>query len=332
MGLSAPSTRPRSPTDGVTVTQILRALNTSLDGNTIHADTLSFTVSGGDLPDGTVLNLGATALTVGTDSHSSTAGLEQWNLNALGLSPTWVGGQEMTVCANLAPVLESAKANGTSLILTYTEDLDTGSTPAASAYSVTVDGGAGPAVTNVSVSGDKVTLTLAAAVTGGQAVTLQYSPGSNPVQDGSGLDAPGFADRTVVVNNNAVGKPTIGGMPQVGEMLTANVSAIRDTDGLPATFDYRWVRVATDSTETDIGTNSSRYSPTYADVGSTIRVEVSFTDGAGNAEGPLASVATAAVAAPTLRHLSRGQRLARDDDDGVLVQYVLRSAHSILRL
>ena len=285
---------------GFTVTQIARLLTTSLDGNTITLDTLSFTVSGGDLPDGTVLNLGATALTVGTDSHSSTAGREQWNLRTLGLSPTWVGGQEMTVCANLAPVLESAKANGTSLVLTYTEDLDTGSTPAASAYSVTVDGGAGPAVSNVSVSGDKVTLTLAAAVTGGQAVTLQYSPGSNPVQDESGLDAPGFADRTVAVNNDAVGEPTISGMPQVGQMLTADVSAIRDTDGLPSGFDYRWVRVATDSTETDIGTNSSRYSPTYSDVGSTIRVEVSFTDGAGNAEGPLASVATAAVAAPTL--------------------------------
>ena len=283
----------------VTVTEIFRALTTSLDGNTIHADTLSFRVSGGDLPDGTVLNLGATALTVGTDSHFSTAGLEVWDLLALGLSPTWVGGQELTVCANLAPVLESAKANGTSLVLTYTEDLDTGSTPAASAYSVTVAGGAGPAVSNVSVSGRTVTLTLAAAVTGGQAVTLQYSPGSNPVQDESGLDAPGFADRTVAVNNNVMGKPTIGGMPQVGEMLTANVSAIRDTDGLPATFDYRWVRVATDSTETDIGTNSSRYSPTYADVGSTIRVEVSFTDGAGNAEGPLASDAVGPVAAPT---------------------------------
>ena len=130
------------------------------------------------------------------------------------------------------------------------------------------------------------------------------------MQDESGLDAPGFADRTVVVNNNAEGEPTISGMAQVGQMLTANVSAIRDTDGLPSGFDYRWVRVATDSTETDIGTNSSRYSPTYADVGSTIRVEVSFTDGAGNAEGPLASVAVGPVAAADARHLSRGQRLA----------------------
>ena len=54
--------------------------------------TLSFTVTGGDLPDGTVLNLGATTLTVGTDSHSSTAGQEQWNLRTLGLSLDLGGG------------------------------------------------------------------------------------------------------------------------------------------------------------------------------------------------------------------------------------------------
>ena len=279
----------------VTVTLIYRALSTTLDGNTIRSDALTFTVSGGELPDGTVLNLGATAFTVGTDSQTTIAGQEQWNFRTLGLSPTWVGGQELTVCANLAPVLESAKADGTSLVLTYAEALDTGSTPAPGAYSVTVAGGAGPAVTNVSVSGDTVTLTLAAAVTAGPAVTLTYSPGSNPVQDESGLDAPGFSNRTVAVNNDAVGEPTISGVPQVGEMLTANVSAIGDTDGLPARFDYRWVRVAPGGAETDIGTNMSRYSPTYADVGSTIRVEVSFIDGAGYPEGPLASTATAAV-------------------------------------
>ena len=195
-------------------------------------------------------------------------------------------------------MLESAKADGTSLVLTYAEDLDTGSTPAASAYAVTVDGTAA-APSSVSVSGRTVTLTLAAAVTGGEAVTLEYTPGSNPVQDESGLDAPGFSNRTVVVNNDATGTPTIGGVAQVGGMLTANVSAIGDTDGLPSAFDYRWVRVAPGGRQTDIGTNSSRYSPTFADVGRTIRVDVRFIDGAGNAEGPLASVAVGPVAAPT---------------------------------
>ena len=52
--------------------------------------------------------------------------------------------------------------------------------------------------------------------------------------------------------------------------------------------------IATDNTETDVGTNST-YTVSSSDVDSTIRVDVSFTDLAGNSEGPLPSEATAAV-------------------------------------
>ena len=141
LGALDPATIPYAT--GYPVTLIARTLVTTRDGNTTYTDSVSFGVSGGDLPDGTVLNLGATALTVGTDTDTSTAGREQWDLQTLGISPTWVDGQELTVCANLAPVLESARANGTSLVLTYAEALDAGSEPAPGAYSVTVDGGAG---------------------------------------------------------------------------------------------------------------------------------------------------------------------------------------------
>ena len=176
-------------------------------------------VTGGDLPDGTVLNLGATALTVGTDSDTTTAGQEQWNLKALGLSPTWAEDQELTVCANLAPVLESAKADGTSLVLTYAEDLDTSSVPLPGAYSVRVDGGAGPAVSSVSVSGTTVTLTLAAAVTAGPAVTVTYTPGSNPVQDESGLDALPLTGQEVVIVDTTPPIPASAEVPASGDTL-----------------------------------------------------------------------------------------------------------------
>ena len=49
-------------------------------------------------------------------------------------------------------------------MLTYNEDLDTGSEPAAAAFTVQVDGADGPTVSDVSVSGMQVTLTLATAV------------------------------------------------------------------------------------------------------------------------------------------------------------------------
>ena len=93
---------------------------------------------------------------------------------------------------------------------------------------------------------------------------------------------------------NATGNPTISGVPQVDMMLTADTSAIDDVDGLPAIFTYQWVRIAPDSTENNVGTNST-YTVSSSDVGSTIRVDVRFTDLAGNSEGPLPSEATAAV-------------------------------------
>ena len=93
----------------------------------------------------------------------------------------------------------------------------------------------------------------------------------------------------------ATGQPTISGVPQVGRTLTANVSKIMDTDGLPVRLTYQWVRVDASDLETNVGTNRSTYSPVAADVGHTIRVKVSFTDDAGNMEGPLESEATAAV-------------------------------------
>ena len=74
-------------------------------------------------------------------------------------------------------------------------------------------------------------------------------------------------------------------------MLTASTSGIMDADLLPASFTYQWVRVGADGTsnETNIGSNLSTYTPSSSDVGNRIRVKVSFTDGAGNPEGPLPS-------------------------------------------
>ena len=91
-------------------------------------------------------------------------------------------------------------------------------------------------------------------------------------------------------NSPATGKPTIGGTLQVGQTLTAGMGTIADTDGLPTTsfpdgYGFQWVRVATGGAETNVGTaGSSTYTVLAADVGSTIRVDVSFTDLAGFSE------------------------------------------------
>ena len=95
-------------------------------------------------------------------------------------------------------------------------------------------------------------------------------------------------------NNPATGAPTIIGTAQVRETLTAGTSNIADDDGLAnVSFSYQWLA---DDTEVQGATNAD-YTLADADEGQTIKVRVSFTDGAGNQE-MLTSAPTAAVAAP----------------------------------
>ena len=102
-------------------------------------------------------------------------------------------------------------------------------------------------------------------------------------------------------NNEAEGLPTISGTVAVGEHLTAEVSAITDTDGLTfPTYTYQWFRVDSVAHETEIeGATSRRYMVTEDDIGNTIKVRVSFIDDRGNQE-TLSSLATETVSGPTL--------------------------------
>ena len=97
-------------------------------------------------------------------------------------------------------------------------------------------------------------------------------------------------------NSPATGAPTISGTAQVGETLTADTSGIADADGLAnATFSYQWL-----ADDSDIsGATNATYTLVAADEGKAIKVQVGFTDDAGNEE-TLTSAATGAVsAAPT---------------------------------
>ncbi len=101
-------------------------------------------------------------------------------------------------------------------------------------------------------------------------------------------------------NTAATGAPSITGTPQVGQTLTAGAGDMADADGLPSTafptgYDFQWVRVDSADVETEIsGAESQTYDPATADVGSTLKVKVSFEDGGGTEE-TLTSDATAAV-------------------------------------
>ena len=99
-----------------------------------------------------------------------------------------------------------------------------------------------------------------------------------------------------VPNTAATGAPTITGTAQVGQTLTAVTTGIMDADGLTSpTYTYQWIRV--DGTEADIAAaNSSTYILGDADLGTTLKVRVTFADDLGHTE-TLTSAATATVGA-----------------------------------
>ena len=99
---------------------------------------------------------------------------------------------------------------------------------------------------------------------------------------------------TATANTPAAGSPTIGGTPEVGQTLTLDTASIADAEGLTNasyTYLYQWHRNGAEIPE---ATNTF-YTLVDADEGKTIKVKVSFTDDANNAESRT-SAATVAVA------------------------------------
>ena len=86
------------------------------------------------------------------------------------------------------PHLLQRTVNGTTLVLTYDETLDDASVPAPGDFVVAAAGNT-INVSQVSVDGSRVTLTLAAPVQPNQAVSIDYTPGATPIQDAAGNDA-----------------------------------------------------------------------------------------------------------------------------------------------
>ena len=108
-----------------------------------------------------------------------------------------------------APVLSTATVNGDTLVLTYSEALDGGSVPAATAFTI---GGPAVTVSMVGISGSMVTLTLSSAVTSTDVVMVTYMlPGTNRLQDVAGNDAVALSMQAVM-NNTPLPVPSPTGL------------------------------------------------------------------------------------------------------------------------
>ena len=203
----------------------------------------------------------------------------------------------------LAPGLSTAAVSGNALVLTYDEDLDTSSAPAASAYEVR----AGPpgslttvalAATNpVTISGSAVTLTLASAVAPTDTVTLSYTaPGSGAkLQDAPGNAAENLTGRAVT---NDTAKPTVA-IASDATFPTKDAFAVTFTFSADVTgFDAADVTV-TNGTASAVTGSGTIYAVTVtpaADVDGDVTVSVSAdTARASNGVGNAAASETFAV-------------------------------------
>ena len=85
----------------------------------------------------------------------------------------------------------------------------------------------------------------------------------------------------IAANTPASGAPDISGTPQVRQTLTAGVSSIGDHDGITnVSYAYQW-----SADDVDIeGADGSSYKLTSSEMGTAIKVLVSFKDDAGNSE------------------------------------------------
>ena len=120
------------------------------------------------------------------------------------------------------PRYVSSTMDGMSVVLTYNEELDSSSIPAAANFYVTINDVAAQ-VTGVTVSGKQVWLKLQNSVAVGQKVTVAYTAGMNALMDLSGNKAANLSSTAVSnTSSTTLPKPSSGSIS--GNILTLQLN------------------------------------------------------------------------------------------------------------
>ena len=121
-------------------------------------------------------------------------------------------------------------------------------------------------------------------------VQVSYTDGQGTVETVTSAATPAITN----INDSPTGSVTISGSTQEDQTLTANTASIADDDGL-GVFSYQWQQSSDGINWNNISAaTASAFTPSDAQVGQQLRVQVSYTDGQGTAES-VTSAATVTI-------------------------------------
>jgi uncharacterized repeat protein (TIGR02059 family) len=180
---------------------------------------------------------------VGSSPYSSTAvGTKLYVNNYISNNVSVINTTTDTLLSWL--VFSSSKLTDATLILNYDETLDSSSVPATGDFLVKVNGNT-VAVSTVNITHKEVILTLASIPSLTDTVTVNYTKGSNPIQDTTGNDSLDLTNKAVTVLNpslisvgtNPYSSTAVGTKLYVNNKNSSTVSVINTaTDTVLATI------------------------------------------------------------------------------------------------
>lgn len=144
-------------------------------------------------------------------------------------------GYSVTAGSTAAATLSSISIDGTKLTLQYSGALNASIIPYVAQYTVKNADGGLFGISNITVSGAQVILTLTAPAIAGKAVSVSYSPAGNALKDASGQAVAAFADRAATNQTSAAaGLPDYLSLDGAGGLLLSQTVASKTSGTTPS--------------------------------------------------------------------------------------------------